>query len=204
MLKRIIRKDSNRSSVIAITLALLLMPLQALASSNSASNHNLAGFKEIKFSLSLSNLKKLGLRCGPLTCTNENRLESLNNLTFLGQPIYYDNNDYNNIFEEGITVWLSDRDNPPRSIHQITLYVQLTGARVSQSLKQNFGNYIRSSEWDYWFFKNGAAIATYNPNIRFFPAKTIYYAPDYAKRILKEIMPTRLLEGSTAITLDDY
>jgi hypothetical protein len=204
-LKPIIRKDSNRSSVIAITLALLLLPLQTFASSNSASNHNLDGFKEIKFNLSLSNLKKLGLKCGPANCTNERRLEPLlNNLTFLGQPTYHDNNERNNIFEEGITVWLSDTDNPPRSILQITLYVQLTGARVSQSLKQNFGNYIRSSEWDYWFFKNGAAIATYNPNIRFFPAKTIYYAPDYAKRILKEIMPTRLLEGSTAITLDDY
>ena len=199
-MKPIIRKDNNRSSVIAITLALLLLPLQTFASSNSASNHNLAGFKEIKFNLSLSNLKKLGLKCGPANCTNERRLEPLlNNLTFLGQPIYYDN-----IFEEGITVWLSGRDNPPRGIDQITLYVELTGATVSLSLKQNFGNYIRSSEWDYWFFKNGAAIATYNPSIRFFPAKTIYYAPDYAKRILKEIMPTRLLEGSTAITLDDY
>ena len=65
-------------------------------------------------------------------------------------------------------------------------------------------NAVRSSEWDYWFFKNGAAIATYNPSIRFFPAKTIYYAPDYARRVLKGIMPTWLLEGSTAITLDDY
>ena len=204
MLKRISRKDSNRSSVIAITLALLLLPLQSFASSNSASNHNLAGFKEIKFNLSLSDLKKLGLRCGPSNCTNERRLESLNNLTFLGQPIYYDNNDYNNIFEEGITVWLSDRDNPPRGIDQITLYVKLTGATVSLNLYKNFGDYIRSADWDYWFFKNGAAIATYNPEVRFFPAKTIYYAPDYAKRILKGIMPTWLLEGSAAINLDDY
>ena len=204
MLKRIIRKDSNRSSVIAITLALLLMPLHALASSNNASNHNLAGFKEIKFNLSVSSLEELGLNCGYLACYNTHRSELINNLTFLGQPTYHDNNERNNIFEEGITVWLSDMDNPPRSIKQITLYVQLTGARVSQSLKQNFGNHIRSSEWDYWFFKNGAAIATYNPNIRFFPAKTIYYAPDYARRVLKGIMPTWLLEGSTAITLDDY
>ena len=203
-MKPIIRRDNNRPSVITITLVLLLLPLQTFASSNYASNHDLAGFKEIKFNLSLSNLKKLGLECGYLTCTNEHRSESLNNVTFLGQPIYYDNNDYNNIFEEGITVWLSDRDNPPRSIHQITFYVRLTGATVSQSLKKNFGNHIRSADWDYWFFKNGAAIATYNPKIGFFPAKTIYYAPDYAKRILKGIMPTWLLEGSTAITLDDY
>jgi hypothetical protein len=200
ILKPIIRGDSNRSSVIAITLALLLMPLQTLAASNYASNHDLAGFKQIKFNLSVSSLKKLGLNCGYLLCDNKHRSDSLNNLTFLGQSIYYDTDSY----DEGIDVWLSDPKKLPRRIDQITFYVGLTGAKVSQSLKQNFGNYIRSAEWDYWFFKNGATIATYNPAMEFFPAKTIYYAPDYGRRILKRIMPTWLLEGSKAITLGDY
>jgi hypothetical protein len=46
--------------------------------------------------------------------------------------------------------------------------VNLTGKEVAKSLKQTLGSSIQWNDWEYWFFKNGAAVSTYNPSDRFF------------------------------------
>ena len=188
-----------------LVIALLLSQKVPAGISHASHSKTLSGFKDIQFDLNLTDLKNLGLTCTSWTPRHCNRDKSkisvIDELTFLGQPLYYNNDE--GLFGQGIVVWLSDEDDA-ELINQITILVGLTGKTVSNSLTQSLGVSVSQGEWDYWFFKNGAAIGTYNPNERLFPGKTIYYAPKYSMKLLANIMPTTILSIQVPAASDDY
>ena len=183
---------------------IVLSLLFAISLNNTANanvvNEELTGFKNIKFSMTALDLEKIGASCvGSAYCTLYN--ESIKGMTFLGQPVLSPSKKQNDTLfpTPEFTIFLSDES--PNQVSEIHVYINMSGANVSETLGSRLGKPIRWGYWDHWFFKNGAMISTYNPPEQFYPAKTLYRPTKQAAKHYSRIMPKSLLP---ALNINDF
>lgn len=151
----------------------------------------LTGFKDIEFEFSSQELEDFGFECAWVTCTLYQ--ENVRGLTFLGQPVLSKKQSDKGLgyFGPELIVYLSDEES--KTVSEIHIYVNLTGKEVARSLRLTLGSSIKWNDWEYWFFKNGAAVSTYNPDESFYPSKSVYHSKEQVvSTALSKIMPNEL------------
>lgn len=173
-----------------LTFLIILFIFELKTTMAQVVEQELNGFKEIEFNYSAQELENLGFQCAYVTCILYQ--ENLNGLTFLNQPVLSKKHSESENINHGpeLVVYLSDIE--PRTISEIHVYVSLTGKMVAQNLKQTLGKPIHWNDWEYWFFKNGAALSTYNPKDGYFPSKTVFHSIGQSQQVLGQIMPNEL------------
>lgn len=163
--------------------ALFALTLPSLAVSGVL-DKELLGFKIIHFNSTKTELEGIGLSCPTsdftFPCSATVRLEGL---TFLNQEV---------LVEGTNKLWVFLSDSYPHNPDEIHVYVNLPGSTVARSLRASLGSPTIWNDWEYWFFRNGASISTYNPPNGFWPAKTLYRSPNYTKQTLRKILPSEL------------
>jgi len=154
----------------------------------------LLGFKSISFDSSVEQLESMGFLCvtgfEPAYC--KARSQALE-LTFLNQPVLFDG-------LNELTIFLAPE--PASTPDEIHVYVNLSGSEVSAALQESLGSPLTAGGWEYWFFANGASIATYNPlSETYMPAKTLYRSPSDTATSLRSLLPASL---KPSINLHDF
>ena len=161
---------------ITLIIALILLPFINNKVYANVVDKELLGFKGIQFSFTPNELTDMGFSClAVFSC--EGHTEQVKGMTFLDQQVLSQKKE-SKLGDLSPDFKVYFEDNAPHPVSSIISYVNLSGDEVARSLMKSLGSSIEWMDWQYWFFRNGTSIATYNPDEYYFPAKTIYYSKE--------------------------